>query len=253
MKEIKEECLKDPENKLWSKETEDILEIREIWNSIKTLTYKDTPDYCYIRGRLKQIFERSQYIPKANPYSFERFDDQFMRQRIEIPSYNTPNIISKTEVNMVKPLNYYGENFQTKMHYSYGQTKNCCDQHPSACMCKPGCTSKNYTNVINQNYAIAMPPPAAIPSTIPPQTLPKVPLPEYERAEQNLNVSVNQISRLPYQIVVPPPTDLNQVQIDRFLGNNEHINFIAEPRYLHCHNKYDFIFSRNYRLFYSVS
>lgn len=62
VKEIKEECIKDAKNKLWSSETEDLIEVREIWESINKLQYKDEPDYSFIRGKLKQIFERTQSI-----------------------------------------------------------------------------------------------------------------------------------------------------------------------------------------------
>jgi len=60
VKEIKEACIKDAENKLWSSETEDLYEIREIWDSINKLSYADEPDYNFIRGKLRQIYERTQ-------------------------------------------------------------------------------------------------------------------------------------------------------------------------------------------------
>jgi hypothetical protein len=61
VKEIKEVCIKDPENKLWSTETSDLPEIKDIYHHINELEYKDQPNYDFIRKKLKLIFERSQY------------------------------------------------------------------------------------------------------------------------------------------------------------------------------------------------
>eukprot|EP00343_Euplotes_focardii_P012950 CAMPEP_0205834122 /NCGR_PEP_ID=MMETSP0206-20130828/50533_1 /ASSEMBLY_ACC=CAM_ASM_000279 /TAXON_ID=36767 /ORGANISM="Euplotes focardii, Strain TN1" /LENGTH=342 /DNA_ID=CAMNT_0053140993 /DNA_START=685 /DNA_END=1713 /DNA_ORIENTATION=- len=267
VKDIKEECINDPENRLWSKETEDILEIREIWTSIKSLTYEDQPDYPFIRSKLKQIYEKSQYIPRSNPISpmnYEPgFQDQYIRAPIEVPTY-TPNIISKTEVNISKPLGYYSENYRPQMHYSQSQPqlqpqlqpqplpqnqpqhqpqhqpqnqpqhqpqhqsqpqpKSFCENNISTTwVCKPSMEQNGYNRV--QNYSVGMPSQGTIsthqisqggmPQPIQTQTLPKMNLgfsrylQEFEPQETNLNVRMNQIVRLPYQIMVPP-TEINQ-------------------------------------------
>ncbi len=60
VRDIKQRCLDDVENQLWSKESSDIPEIRDIYHSINDLAYKDKPDYSYIRGKLMEILQRSQ-------------------------------------------------------------------------------------------------------------------------------------------------------------------------------------------------
>lgn len=212
MKEVKEECLKDPENKLWSKETEDIPEIKEIWRSIQDLEYQDEPDYNFIRGKLKQIYERSQYVPRwGSVQGYERYD-------------------------------YYGEKMRSGMNYPcYMPEKNYMPQ-VSAPAPTPA-PMPEYMNPIGQpsvynqpgmqqNYQLGLSAPPPIQHQhqhqIQTPTLPKMPLPEYEPRETNLNVSLNQIkilqfqkfkkqepqnalnSSFSYQIVVPPTTEINQ-------------------------------------------
>lgn len=183
--------MKDPENKLWSKETEDIPEIREIWTSIKRLEYKDEPDYNFIRGRLKQIYERSQYVPRWN---------------------NHPNDTS--DMDIARPMGYYRESVQPRVTYpQYQVEKSYIPPHPA-----PVPEYMNHIRqapvynqpIMSQNYSIGMAAPPPIPHPAQTPTLPRMPLPEYEPRETNVNVSLNQILRLPYQIMMPPTAEINQ-------------------------------------------
>ena len=49
VKNIKHECLSNPEEKLWIV-TKDIPEVKHIFYHIQSLNYKDRPDYELIRG-----------------------------------------------------------------------------------------------------------------------------------------------------------------------------------------------------------
>ena len=62
VKNIKTECLNNPEEKLWIV-TKDIPEVKEIFYHISSLGYKDKPNYSYIRERLKNIYLRNIEIP----------------------------------------------------------------------------------------------------------------------------------------------------------------------------------------------
>jgi hypothetical protein len=48
VKNIKTECLSNPEEKLWIV-TKDLIEVKNIYYHLMRLTYKDKPDYQYIR------------------------------------------------------------------------------------------------------------------------------------------------------------------------------------------------------------
>ncbi len=52
VRDIKKRCLDNPESLLWSQETVDLPEIRNIYHSITRLNYKDKPDYAFIRTQL---------------------------------------------------------------------------------------------------------------------------------------------------------------------------------------------------------
>lgn len=62
VKNIKTECLNNPEEKLWIA-TKDCPEVKNIFYHLKDLSYKDIPDYKYIRNQLKNILERNTEIP----------------------------------------------------------------------------------------------------------------------------------------------------------------------------------------------
>jgi hypothetical protein len=49
VKNIKTECLANPEEKLWIV-TKDIPEVKAIFHHIMSLGYKDKPNYALIRG-----------------------------------------------------------------------------------------------------------------------------------------------------------------------------------------------------------
>jgi len=61
VKEIKTNCLNNPERMLWDK-TKNIEEVRNIFYYIKGLKYQDMPDYQRIKGQLISIYERNQPI-----------------------------------------------------------------------------------------------------------------------------------------------------------------------------------------------
>ena len=52
VRDIKQQCFNDVENLLWTQETWDIPEIKEIFYSINKLGYKDKPDYAFIKEKL---------------------------------------------------------------------------------------------------------------------------------------------------------------------------------------------------------
>jgi len=58
VKNIKTECLSNPEEKLWIV-TKDIPEVKLIFNHIQSLGYKDKPNYSYIKLQLQSIYARS--------------------------------------------------------------------------------------------------------------------------------------------------------------------------------------------------
>jgi hypothetical protein len=62
VKNIKTECLNNPEEKLWIV-TKDIPEVKHIFHHLKALNYKDQPNYEFIRGQLKNILSRNIEIP----------------------------------------------------------------------------------------------------------------------------------------------------------------------------------------------
>ncbi|CDW83244.1 serine threonine protein kinase [Stylonychia lemnae] len=62
VKNIKTECLNNPEEKLWIA-TKDCPEVKNIFYHLKDLSYKDIPDYKFIRNQLKNILERNTEIP----------------------------------------------------------------------------------------------------------------------------------------------------------------------------------------------
>lgn len=63
VKAIKTQCLANPTKYLWIA-TKDIPEVRTIFNHLKSLEYKDKPDYMLIKNELRSIYERSMEIPK---------------------------------------------------------------------------------------------------------------------------------------------------------------------------------------------
>ena len=59
---LKAECLQYPEKKLWFR-TKDMVEVRNIFNHIKSLEYKDKPNYKLIRDNLKSILASKMKVP----------------------------------------------------------------------------------------------------------------------------------------------------------------------------------------------
>ena len=59
VKEIKTQCLKDPENHLWIV-TKDIQEVKNIFYHLQKLGYGDKPDYDFVRNELKNIYLKYQ-------------------------------------------------------------------------------------------------------------------------------------------------------------------------------------------------
>ena len=63
VKNIKTDCLNNPEEKLWIV-TKNIPEVKNIFFHLKSLNYKDQPSYAYVRGQLKSILNRNLEIPQ---------------------------------------------------------------------------------------------------------------------------------------------------------------------------------------------
>lgn len=62
VKAIKTDCLSKPEEKLWIA-TKEMIEVRNIFAHIKTLGYKERPNYQLIRNNLKSILNTNMEIP----------------------------------------------------------------------------------------------------------------------------------------------------------------------------------------------
>jgi len=56
--EMKRKCLEDPEHLLWRTTTAEMLQIKNIFYSIKKLQYADKPDYGYIRTQLQELLSQ---------------------------------------------------------------------------------------------------------------------------------------------------------------------------------------------------
>ena len=71
VKNIKTECLNNPEEKLWIA-TKDIVEVKHIFYHLKNLSYKDKPNYAFIKANLKSILNKNLEIPNnaslMNPF-----------------------------------------------------------------------------------------------------------------------------------------------------------------------------------------
>ncbi len=57
VKQIKTQCLEKPEELLWV-QTKNIPEVRAIFKHVKSLEYKDRPNYQFIRDQLKSILSK---------------------------------------------------------------------------------------------------------------------------------------------------------------------------------------------------
>ena len=58
-RDIKAKCLAEPEKYLW-KATEDVEEMKSIFNAIKSLQYSDRPNYNYIREQLQLLLKKEE-------------------------------------------------------------------------------------------------------------------------------------------------------------------------------------------------
>jgi hypothetical protein len=74
VKAIKTDCLENPEQKLWIA-TRNMVEVRNIFNHIKGLGYKDRPDYELVRNNLKSILNCNKGIP---PIVYVNHNSQFL-------------------------------------------------------------------------------------------------------------------------------------------------------------------------------
>jgi hypothetical protein len=62
VKGIKTDCLSNPKEKLWIA-TKHLVEVRNIFNHLNSLSYKDRPNYELIRNNLKSILNSNVEIP----------------------------------------------------------------------------------------------------------------------------------------------------------------------------------------------
>ena len=131
---------------------------------------------------------------------------------MEVPF--APNLIRNTEIDIAKPMGYYREYLHSRVSYpQYPAEKNYAPHSPipvQEYLNPIGQTAVYNQPTMTQNYSIGLTAPSPITHSIQTPTLPKMPLPEYESRETNVNVSLNQILRFPYQIVVPPTAEINQ-------------------------------------------
>lgn len=95
VKQLKEQCLTDPENKLW-KSTKHITEVKDIFYHIKSLSYKDKPDYDYVRKRLQSICMSQMSIERAWNSSTSAFQ-QHLQNPLE--TLNTPHMPFSSSLN----------------------------------------------------------------------------------------------------------------------------------------------------------
>lgn len=64
VKNIKTECLNNPDEKLWIA-TKDIQEVKNIFHHLKSLNYKDKPNYSLVRDNLRSILNKNLDIPAS--------------------------------------------------------------------------------------------------------------------------------------------------------------------------------------------
>lgn len=60
VRDIKAQCLTDPEKLLWRTTTNGMQEVRNIFYKIQQLTYSDRPDYNYIREQLNTLLQKEE-------------------------------------------------------------------------------------------------------------------------------------------------------------------------------------------------
>ena len=63
VKNIKKACFDQPHEKLWIA-TKQVTEVRNIYFHLKSLEYKDRPNYELIRNNLKSILGNNEGIPQ---------------------------------------------------------------------------------------------------------------------------------------------------------------------------------------------
>ncbi len=60
VRDVKAQCLNEPEKYLWCTTTSWMTEVRNIFYSIAKLQYADRPDYAYIRSQLLCLQQREE-------------------------------------------------------------------------------------------------------------------------------------------------------------------------------------------------
>ena len=84
---IKKACLDKPKQKLWIA-TKDMVQVQTIFNHIKSLDYKDKPNYQLIRDCLKSIMVQHEKIPSASILFGCKDSAEFMQRNQALAAAN---------------------------------------------------------------------------------------------------------------------------------------------------------------------
>lgn len=128
-------------------------------------------------------------------------------QRMSEMNMNNMNMNMNMGMNK-QQFKYMPEPVQSPMWFSPYTEKNYIQYNHHIDFDHLNMPNKNYNNTLNSQYSIGMPTSAMQPISSP--SLPKPPMQDYDQQDHNnINLSLNHILRLPYQIVMPP-TEINQ-------------------------------------------
>lgn len=178
------------------------------------MQYKDEPDYSFIRGKLKQIFERTQSICRFNSRCFDKYEDHNSNFRVvntiypSIPQFPTLNDLN---MSMNQPFKFVKDSLQSQMYLpQYPENKTYMTYQGQPDLETQFNIPKSLNQTLNQNIGFCLPTAGMLPP-ITRTNMVKLPLPDYDHPESanGLGLSLNQILGLPYQIVMPQ-TEINQ-------------------------------------------
>lgn len=144
---------------------------------------------------------------RYNTHTYDNFEEKESIRPIQMQTTHVPTF-SELGMEMYRPYNYIKENNKNCLQYHLPEYENRYN------------LMKNY-NTLNTNYSIGIPsslhPPMSATSMQKPQ------MQEYNQREptSNINLSLNQILSLPYQIVMPPSDNNQSISINNLPSLND--------------------------------
>jgi hypothetical protein len=180
---------------------------------VNKLQYKDEPDYSFIRGKLKQIFERTQSICRFNSRVYDQYDDNNNTSFRGMGSMYSPAqfpAINDLNVAISRPFKYVKDNLQSQMFPQYTDNKTFMAYPHQNEVDNQYNMTKALNQCFNPNIGFSLPSQAMPPPNMR-GNMQKPHGQEYDQQNpaNNLNLSLNQLLGLPYQIVMPQ-TEINQ-------------------------------------------